>query len=400
MPGGVDPHVHLAMNAGALRTSDDFLSGSLAALRGGTTALIDFVEAEGNESLVYALEKRQAEAAASRIPVHLHMTISAWKDAGAVSAAPGGTAAEMRACVERGVGSFKIYLAYLDTIGIGDGTVRKVLATAHELGTKVLVHAEDGEEIQGRQSDLVARGMLAPRYHALSRPPVCEAKAIAKITALVEEIGGPQIAIAHVSSESAMREIIKAKQKGLPVFAETCPQYLAFTADKYEAGPEEAAPYVISPPLRQKSDLEFLWRCIADGSIDFVSTDHCPFTLQNKIEHADNFMRIPNGAGGIAERLAFILSEGYKRRNITLERIIDLTSRNAASFYGLPAATGQEDFSVWDTNARYMYTAGMGASACDHSIWEGLEFIAVPVKVVLGGKLVAENWKLTTGDNT
>jgi dihydropyrimidinase len=269
-----------------------------------------------------------------------------------------------------------------------------VLASAHELGARVLVHAEDGAEIQARQADFVAKGKLAPCYHALSRPPECEAKAIAKIVAMVEEIGGPRVSIAHVSSELAMREIIKAKQKGLPVYAETCPQYLAFTADKYEMAPEKAAPFVISPPLRQKTDVEFLWRCIADGTVDFVSTDHCPFTLKNKTEDADNFMRIPNGAGGIAERMAFMLSEGHKRRGITIERIIDLTSRNAANFYGLPQPTGQDDFSVWDTSVHYVYKAEMGGSACDHSIWEGEEFLALPVKVVKGGRLVAENWTL------
>ncbi len=392
LPGGIDGHVHLAMRAGALRTSDDFASGSGAALRGGTTAVVDFVEPEPGESLLFALDKRIAESGASRVPVKLHMTISEWR---------GETPEEMRKCVERGVKSFKIYLAYLDTIGIDDPTVRKVLKRAHELEAKVLVHAEDGAEIQARQAAFAAQGKLSPRFHARSRPPQAEARAVEKVIEAVARIGGPEVVIAHVSSELAMQEIISAKRAGLPVFAETCPHYLAFTEDKYiDTSGDGGVLFVMSPPLRKPSDVEFLWRCVADGSIDFISTDHCPFDSRYKLENARDFMRIPNGVGGIAERVAFMLSEGHIRRNIPIGRIVDVVARNAADFHrfapdlGNIAPGARADFAVWNIESNYKYSGKMGGSNCDYSIYEGMEFRASPAAVFMGGDIVSKNWEL------
>lgn len=390
LPGGIDPHVHLAMRAGALLTSDDFASGSLAALRGGTTALVDFVEPEPGEGLVLALEKRAAESETSKVPVKLHVTISDSRDE---------TLAEMRRCVDRGVKSFKIYLAYLDTIGIDDPTAYKVLEAARDLGAKVLVHAEDGTDILTRQAELRTRGKSSARYHALSRPPEAEAKAVAKLIGFVDELGGPDIVVAHISSELAMREIARAKERGLRVFAETCPHYLAFTEDIYEEPTNRGALFAMSPPLRRRSDVDFLWACVADGSIDFISTDHCPFDSRYKLESASDFMRIPNGVGGIAERVAFMLTEGHIRRGIPIERIADLVARKAAECYGFSPDRGsiglgtRADFSVWDLDSSYGYRAGMGGSKCDYSIYEGMEFRASPAAVVMNGRIVAANWE-------
>jgi dihydropyrimidinase len=389
LPGGVDAHVHLAMDARDIRTSDDFASGSRAALRGGTTAAIDFVEPRPGQGLVAALEERRAEAAESAIPIGLHMTISAWRKE---------TADEMRACVELGVRSFKIYLAYLDTIGIDDSTVAKVLETARSLGAKVLVHAEDGEDIRALTAKFSSRGAVSPRFHALSRPPEVEEKAVAKIVDLVERIGGPEVVIAHVSAEPAMRVIRLAKLRGLPVHAETCPHYLAFTDESYEGPPTSAARYVMCPPLRRKSDVEFLWSCVADGTIDIVSTDHCPFLSRQKTEKAEDFTQIPCGVGGISERIAFMLSEGHVGRGIPIERIADLVSRNPAELYGLSPRAGsisagsRADIAIWDLSSSYMYSGRMGGSRCDYSIYEGMRFHAMPVAVFLEGNLVAQRW--------
>jgi dihydropyrimidinase len=390
LPGGIDPHVHMAMRAGATMTSDDFSSGSLAALRGGTIALVDFVEPDPGEGLVLALEKRRAESETSKVPVKLHVTISEWR---------GETPDEMRRCVDRGVKSFKIYLAYLDTIGIDDRTAYKVLEAARELEAKVLVHAEDGTDILTRQAELRIQGKSSARFHALSRPPEAEAKAVAKLIGFVDELGGPDVVVAHVSSELAMREIKRAKERGLRVFAETCPHYLAFTEDEYDAAMNRGALYAMSPPLRRRSDVEFLWSCVADGSIDFVSTDHCPFDSRYKLESAADFTRIPNGVGGVAERVAFMLTEGHIRRKIPVGRIADLVARKAADCYGFSPDRGsiglgtRADFSVWDLDSSYGYKAGMGGSKCDYSIYEGMEFRASPAAVVVNGRIVAEDWK-------
>ncbi|MFH2115773.1 MAG: amidohydrolase family protein [Spirochaetota bacterium] len=391
LPLGVDAHVHLSMDAGLLRTCDDFESGSKAALRGGTGALVDFVEPEPGEPLLEALRKRRTQAAPSLVPVLFHMTISEWRDS---------TPDELKACVEAGIGSFKIYMAYLDSIGIDDPTILKVLRVAHSMGVKMLVHAEDGLGIQALQSGCVARGDLTPRFHALSRPAATEARAVVRLLAMVEELGGPEVVIAHVSSAAAMGVIKSAKARGLPVRAETCTQYLAFDASRYELPDGQGARYVMSPPLRTSDDVEYLWTCVADGTVDFIATDHCPFYLGQKMAHADDFMRIPNGVGGVAERMAFVLGEGHLRRNIPIDRLLSVLALNAAAFHGIPVPKWPADgglpasYCLWDLGRAYAYKSGMGGSLCDYSIYEGLEFRALPQKVVLDGRVAAREWQL------
>jgi dihydropyrimidinase len=388
LPGGVDPHVHLAMRSGPYTTSDDFESGSLAALRGGTTSFVDFVEPDKGEPLPAALDRRLSVAASSVLGSKLHMTISEWRS---------GTPAEMRVCVERGIAGFKIYLAYLETIGIDDATALRVLERARDLDARMLVHAESGIAVSDLRSAFASAGRLAVPYHARSRPAECEAAAIAKTVAFVRRLGGPRVAFAHVSSELGMREIIAAKREGLPVLAETCPHYLAFSSDRYEGDPREASRFVMSPPLRRPSDSEFLWACVADGSIDFISTDHCPFDLRLKEEAAGDFTRIPNGVGGIAERMAYVLTEGHYRRRIPLDRLARALSTNAGRFHGFPGhsiAPGEPaNLCVWKIGDEYAYSGGKGGSRCDYSIYEGMRFAAHPEKVYVDGFLRAENWE-------
>ncbi len=391
LPAGVDSHVHLAMPAGDFSTSDDFESGSLAALRGGTCSLVDFVEGEEGEPLVEALDKRLRESASARTRVKLHMTVSRWT---------GDTEAQMRACVERGVGSFKIYLAYLDSFGLSPEDAFRVLEAAHRLGAKVLVHAEEGQSIAALQRAFAAAGPRTARCHPLSRPEGAEAAAAALLASFVERIGGPLLTIAHVSGAAAMREILAAKAKGLPIRAETCPHYLAFTSDAYDRESSEAALFVMSPPLRTARDVDFLWSCVADGSIDFISTDHCPFMKAEKTSRADDFLRIPNGVGGIAERAAFVLSEGHFGRGIPFDRLSEVLSGNAARHYGFssdagPLAPGERaDLCLWNIDTDYVYTKELGRSRCDYSLYEGMRLRASPAAVLLDGRPAAGDWSI------
>jgi dihydropyrimidinase len=393
LPGGVDTHVHLGLKGALASTSDDFRSGSLAALYGGTTALADFVTPRRGQGLALALDERLAEAAASVLPVKLHMGVCEWRDS-----MPG----EMRTCVERGVGTFKIYLAYLETIGLDAASALKALEAARDLGAKVLVHAEEGARIVELQRGFASRGQTAPRYHALSRPPELEARSVGRIVEAVEAMGGPSVVFVHVSSAASMRLIIEAKAKGLPVYAETCPQYLAFTAEKYEAPGNRGALFVMSPPLRERGDVEFLWDCVAKGQVDFISTDHCPFDSSDKMRNAGDFMKIPNGAGGIAERMAFMISEGHVRRKIPIGTIVDACAHRPAAFYGFAPGAGTievgapADLCVWDTSKSYPWRAALSSSACDYSPYEGMAITATPELVLLGGEIVARNWKPET----
>jgi dihydropyrimidinase len=390
LPGGVDTHVHLGLKGALASTSDDFRSGSLAALCGGTTALADFVTPRRGQGLAAALDERLAEAAASALPVKLHMGVCEWRDS-----MPG----EMRTCVERGVDTFKIYLAYLETIGLGEVDALKALKAARDLGAKVLVHAEEGARIVELQRGFAARGLTAPRYHAQSRPSELEAESVGRIVAAVEELGGPAVVFVHVSSAASMRLIIAAKARGLPVHAETCPQYLAFTAEEYEAPDNRGALYVMSPPLRDRADVEFLWDCVAAGQVDFISTDHCPFDSRDKMRNSGDFLKIPNGAGGIAERMSFMISEGCVRRKIPIGTIAAACAHRPAAFYGFAPETGaievgaRADICVWDTSKTYPWSAALSPSACDYSPYEGMVFSATPELVLLGGRIAARNWK-------
>lgn len=386
-PGGIDPHVHLQLPTPAGFSSDDFYSGSRAALFGGTTAIIDFVTPQRGQSLVKALKLRQKEAESALIdfsfhvsPVDFHQNIEN----------------EIRECVRQGITSFKIYLAYKNTIGLEDEDILKVLKTVGKLGGIVTAHCEMGDEIEKLQNIFTENGQTSPFYHALSRPDVAEADAVQKLIGLAAVADCP-VYVVHVSAARSLDYINKAQQNGQPVFAETCPHYLLLDDSKYVSAFEETAPFVISPPLRKKEDQKALWEAISEGIIQTVGTDHCPFNLAQKAAGKNDFRKIPNGAGGVEHRMTLLFTYGVLEKRISLSKFVEITSTNAARIFGIFPDRGQiavgadADLVIWNPATENVISTKNHHQNCDSEIFEGFSTVDSPEIILRRGEVILEN---------
>ncbi len=383
-PGGVDPHVHMHLPTPAGYSSDDFLSGSRAALAGGTTTMIDFVTPRRGQSLIEALEQRIAESSAALTNCYFHVSPVEWRSS---------TRLEIFDCVRRGIRSFKIYLAYKNTVGISDETIMKVMKAVSEAGAIVIAHCEMGDEIEEMRNEFAQEGLTSPFYHPLSRPPYTESNAVKSAIDMATQTGCP-LYIVHVSSLESLSYIREAQQKGLPVYAETCPQYLLLDDSKYEGTFEQTAPFVLSPPLRKQSDQQALWSALADGTIQTVGTDHCPFMLSQKALGEDDFRKIPNGVGGVEHRLALLYTYGVLQKRITLNQFVKLTSTNAAEIFGLSPSKGtiaigaDADLVVWNPHAADIISSKTHHQHCDTNVFEGITTHGRPDYVLKGGNII------------
>ncbi len=372
LPGGIDPHVHFALPTPAGNSSDDFVSGSEAALAGGTTSIIDFVTPRRGQSLVEALALRRAEAKLSHCHWQLHLGVSEWNPQ---------VAEEVRHCIRHeGIRSVKAYLAYSDTIGINYGELEQLMHVVGSEGGVVLVHCEEGEMINRMQQQFISEGKTNASFHALSRPREAEISAIKTVISLSELTGCP-VYIVHVSTGEGARAIREAKQKGLKVYGETCIQYLILNNSVYDPSlpNEKVLPYVISPPLRPEKDRCQLWNELAKGAFEVVSTDHCPFNLHAQKDLGINdFTKIPNGAGGVEYRLRLLFTYGVLTGKISLNQFVSLTSANAAGIFGWSQTKGRiaqgydADIVIWNPDATLTISAQNQLQHCDSNIYEGL----------------------------
>lgn len=389
-PGGIDPHVHLALPTPAGNSCDDFVSGSRAALAGGTTTIFDFVTPARGQSLYEALALRRNESANSRISCFLHMGVSEWNAK---------VASELASLLGTGViRSVKAYLAYRDTIGIRPGELKEVMELASRTGTPVMVHCEDGDMIHDLQQKFRSEGKLAPVWHFRSRPPETEIRAIEQVMELAL-VTGCTVYIVHISTRKGAAIVGAAKKSGIRVFGETCPQYLLLDQSVYvdQTKPEvitgknngtdscekdqysyRILPFIISPPLRITEDQEGLWEALADGSLDVVATDHCPFKLYGQKDAGlHDFTKIPNGAGGIEFRLPLLYTYGFLEGRISLKRLSGLISANPADIFGLGNRKGKlqpgydADIVIWDPDPDDVITVEHHQSNCDSEIYEG-----------------------------
>ncbi len=388
MPGGVDPHVHLALPVMGTVSSDDFVSGTRAATAGGTTTIVDFVHPERGQDWIEALAVRRAEAAGSVCDYAFHMAATWWGP---------GTADMMRRCVEdEGVTSFKLYMAYKDTVGLDDDDLQRVLEAGAKLGVLFIVHAELGDEVEALRDRLAAEGKLSPRYHPVSRPAELEGRAVAKVADMARDAGA-RLYIVHVTCRESVEAIRAARARGQDITGETCPHYLVLDDSVYEAPGFEAARYVLSPPIRARENQAVLWDALADGTLDVVSTDHCPFCLAQKEAGFDDFRRIPNGAAGIEHRPALLYSHGVRTGRIGLERFVEVISEAPAHIFGLAERKGSlrlgadADLVVWDPERETVISAATHHQNTDLSIYEGFRLRGGPAAVIAGGEVVAEN---------
>ncbi|MBM3403974.1 MAG: dihydropyrimidinase [Bacteroidetes bacterium] len=385
MPGGIDPHVHLHLPTTAGYSSDDFYSGSRAALAGGTTTIIDFVTPARGESLLQALDVRRKEAVNCMVDYSFHMGITWWGKK---------VKEEIGICMEKEqISSFKAYLAYRNTIGISYEELEEAMVEIQAHGGLLLVHCEEGDEIETLQRQFLNNGHTSPRYHALSRPPEVETKSVKKVLDLVEKTGC-RTYLVHISAASSMEAIAQAKTRGLPIFAETCMQYLLLNEEKYQGSFVETAPYVMSPPLRSEENRLALWECVKSGLIDVVATDHCPFNLIGGKDHGrDDFTKIPNGAGSIEFRLPLLYQFGVNGRQITEKQYVSLVSANPARIFGFSRHKGDisqgkaADLVIWDPLKKQTISGKSQYQHCDHNIFEGFQVRGWPETVIHKGKI-------------
>jgi len=393
LPGGIDAHTHLDMPAGPVTSADDFETGTRAAAFGGTTTVIDFATPEPGQSLPGAFDAwmKKAEGKAA-IDYGFHMALRRVDEA---------TLAEMARLVrDEGVTSFKLYLAYPGVLQVDDASFFRALLGARGCGALTLVHAENGGVIDVLVKRALGRGETSPRHHALTRPPQTEAEATGRAIALAAMAGAP-LYVVHLSCAAALEHVALARDRGLSVLAETCPQYLFLSIADYDRPGFEGARYVMSPPLREEGDQEALWRGLASGDLQVVATDHCPFTLADKARGRDDFSKIPNGAPGIETRLSLLWDGGVRAGRIDARRFVELTSAGPARIFGLwprkgTIAVGSDaDLVLWDPERETRLAAETLHMRVDYSPYEGRTVRGGPVVVMSRGEVIVDRgeWK-------
>ncbi len=392
MPGGIDVHTHLDMPFGGTTSADDYFTGTRAAAVGGTTTVIDFALQSRGHTLAEALATWDAKAAGKAcVDYSLHMAIT---DLGAHNEA----LAEMEAMVARGITSFKLFMAYPNVLMIDDGLMFQVMQKAASLGALICIHAENGAAIDVVVSQTLAEGKTEPHWHALTRSAEAEAEATHRAIALAQ-MAGATVYIVHLSNSDSLRELKAAKARGLKALAETCTQYLVLSLEEQMPGKSfDEAKYVFTPPLRLKSNHAPLWQALADGSLSVVSTDHCPFTTEQKALGRHDFSKIPNGGPGIENRMQLLWHHGVNTGLLTPERFVALTAAEPARIFGMPTkgrieAGYDADVLLWNPNAEYTIRAATQAMNTDYSMFEGWRVQGNAAKVWSRGELVADGGK-------
>jgi len=391
MPGGIDVHTHLDMPFGGTTSADDFETGTRAAAFGGTTTLIDFAIQYKGQPLRQAFDTWMGKAANKAVCDYGFHCI--------VTDISGGQLSEMNDLVHEGVTSFKLFMAYPGVFMLDDGSIFKALQTTSKNGGMVCMHAENGSAIDVIVQQALAEGKKAPKYHALTRPTTAEAEATARAIALAEMAGAP-IYIVHLSCNDALEKVREARDRGLPVYAETCPQYLYLSLENFDAPGFEGAKYVFTPPLREKWHQEKLWNGLKCDHLQVVSTDHCPFCFKEQKELGkDDFTKIPNGGPGVEHRMSLIYSGGVASGRFNANRFVELVSTTPAKLFGLyprkgTIAVGSDaDLVIFDPKRKHTISAKTHHMRVDYSMFEGIHVTGMPDVVLSRGHVVVESDK-------
>ena len=388
LPGGIDVHTHLDMPFGGTTSADDFETGTRAAAFGGTTTLIDFAIQYKGQTLRTAFDTWMSKASGKAVCDYaFHCIITELADA---------QLDEMNALVREGVTSFKLFMAYPGVFMLDDASIFKAFRTTAKNGGLVCMHAENGSAIDVIVQQALAEGKRAPKYHALTRPTTAEAEAVSRAIALAEMAGAP-VYIVHLSCNDALEKVREARDRGLPVYAETCPQYLYLSLENMDAPGFEGAKYVFTPPLREKWNQEKLWNGLKRDHLQVVSTDHCPFCFKEQKEMGkDDFTKIPNGGPGIEHRMSLIYSGGVVVGRFSVNRFVELVSTTPAKLFGLyprkgTIAVGSDaDVVVFDPARRHTISAKTHHMRVDYSMFEGIEVTGMPDVVLSRGRVVVE----------
>lgn len=388
LPGGVDNHSHFALPF--MGTVSRGFETSNAAIVGGTTTVVDFAPQTKGMGIKDSVEKHAKENAEGKAMVDyaFHGVVMDVTDA---------LFDEIPTLPEAGIPTMKLFMAYKGTsYYCDDAVVFKALQAAKKAGVTIMVHAENADVIDVLQKQCVAAGLLEPKYHAVSRPPLVEAECTARVIALAAMAESP-IFVVHVSCREAMEAIREGYEKGIPAYGETCPHYLTLSVDNLSKPGFEGAKYVCSPALRTPDHHEALWEALSKGWLQVVGSDHCGFDYENqKHMGKDNFTQIPNGAPGVENRLAILWTYGVEKGKLSRQRLVDVFATAPAKFNGLfpqkgHIAVGSDaDLVVFDPNWKGVISVKDSLQGVDYSPYEGMEQIGRPEKVYLRGKLTAE----------
>ncbi|OJH45138.1 dihydropyrimidinase [Paracoccus sp. SM22M-07] len=375
MPGGIDPHTHLEMPFMGTYSADDFESGTRAALAGGTTMVVDFALPSPGQGLLDALQMWDNKSGRAHCDYSYHMAVTWWGEQ---------VFDEMQAVVDRGITSFKHFMAYKGALMVNDDELFASFRRVGDLGGIAMVHAENGDVVAELSARLLAEGNTGPEAHAYSRPPQVEGEATNRAI-MVADMAGVPLYVVHVSCEDSHEAIRRARQQGKRVWGEPLIQHLTLDESEYfNADWDHAARRVMSPPFRNKQHQDSLWAGLQSGSLSVVATDHCAFTTEQKRYGIDDFTKIPNGTGGLEDRMPMLWTHGVETGRLTPNEFVAATSTNIAKILGMYPRKGavlvgaDADLVVWDPKASKTISAGSQQSAIDYNVFEGQQVTGLP----------------------
>ena len=397
IPGAIDVHTHFELPFGGTFVSDDFESGTRAAAHGGTTSIIDFAVQVKGDRIMDGFETWMQKAEGNcAVDYGFHMIV------GDVNA---DSLKEMDAIVGEGVTSFKLFMAYPGVLYSDDGEIFRAMQQAADSGTTIMMHAENGIAIDVLREQAVARGETDPKYHTLTRPPATESEAVFRAVTLAELAGAP-LYVVHMSAKEAVAELTRARDRGLNVFGETCPQYLYLNWEDHVSAPGfEGAKYVCSTPIRPRSEghQDYLWNALARDDLQIISTDHAGFFYDDdevmgrqKRLGEGNFALIPNGLPGVEERLNVMYQGGVVEGRLNLNRWVEVCSTAPAKMFGMyprkgAIAVGSDaDIVVFDPGSSFTYTADAIHMNVDYTAYDGMEIEGKPEKVISRGRVIVD----------
>jgi len=390
MPGGIDPHVHLDMPFMGTFSSDNYETGTRAALFGGTTTVIDFILQKQGSSLQTALEEWQSRSDHNCVSDYsFHMAVTDFNE---------NTKKEIKHFIEvEGITSFKTFMAYKGALMIDDRQMIGLMEEVKKHGGLINVHATNGDMIDYLIAKHKSEGKLSPLYHYLSQPEVTEAEASERFVDMANYTGCPGY-IVHLTCEGALNAVRNATRRNQKIFVETCIQYLTLDASLYEKD-FDGAKWVMSPPLREKKDQQTLWAGINQGLVQVVATDHCPFKWEQKLMGKNDFSKIPNGHPAIEHRMELLYSEGVAKNKITLNKYVEVACTNPAKIFGMfpkkgtIAVDSDADIIIFDPNQKHTISSKTHHMNVDYSAYEGWKLTGKVKTVLLRGQIAIDNNK-------
>ena len=402
MPGGVEAHAHFELPMFGTVSSDDHYRGHRAAAFGGTTTAFDFISQDDDDlqKCVAAWHQKAQDKAA--IDYSFHMNITKFNEK---------IASEIPLLRQEGINSLKVFTAYNDRLRLMDGEIYQVMRIAKDNGLLVMVHAENGDVIELLVQEALRAGHTSPEWHALTRPADGAVESVNRVISLARQTNAPTY-IVHMNTKGGVDHVRGARDEGLAIMGETCPQYLFFTIDDLRR--PDGAKWICSPPMRSKKDNDGVWKALMDGTMQVFATDHCPFffdgskpiiyedqkiAIPGKELGSDDFTKIPNGLPAIGDRLLILWSFGVNTGKITPNQFVALTSTNPAKIFGIYPKKGSlmpgsdADISIWDPEKRIQYGVQIAQHRTDYNLFEGWELKGIVEKVFLRGKLIVDGKK-------